>query len=88
MRFVLGKVAVDDLRLRRIVEVVLDFVDFGDLRQLGDVKSTLVECDAVRPVEARKQRLDLVLPVLVGNGVDLVGQAAAHKHGAFLAHPD
>jgi len=35
----LGRFLVDDDRLRRLVDLVFDIVDLGDLRQLGDVEA-------------------------------------------------
>ena len=83
--FVLGQVVVDHRRLRRIVEHVLHMLDLGNLRQLGDVERAVVEGDAVRPVEARRQHLDLAFAVLVDDGIDLVDQAAADEHRALVA---
>jgi hypothetical protein len=44
-----------------------------------------VEGDAVGPIKARGQHLDLALAVLVGDRIDLVDQAAADEHGALVA---
>ena len=63
--FILRQLVVDDGRFRRIVEIVFDLVDLGDLRKLGDVERAVVEGDAVGPVEARGQHLDRSLAVLV-----------------------
>jgi hypothetical protein len=66
---------------------VLDLLDLGDLRQLGDVERAVLEGDAVRTIEAGGQHLDLALAVLVDDGIDLVDQAAADEHRALVAQP-
>jgi len=85
MRLVLGQIAIDDLRLRRVVEMILDVVDLGDLRQLGDIERAVVERDAVGAEEPGEERLRLALAVLVGDRIDLVGHARADEHGALVA---
>src|SRR6266852_2769565 len=52
VRLVLRKVTIDDRRLRRVVEVVLDLFDPRDLGQLGDVERAVVKGDPIRAVEA------------------------------------
>ena len=47
VRLVLRELVVDEDRLRRVVEVVLDGVEARDLGQLGDVERALVELTAV-----------------------------------------
>src|SRR5439155_5759768 len=81
-----GKLVIDQGRLRRVVQDVLDLVDLGDLRQLGDVERAVLEGEAVRTVEAGGQHLDLALAVLVDDGIDLVDQATADKHRTLVAH--
>ena len=83
--FVLGQVVVDHGRLRRTVEIVLDLVDLGDLRKFGDVERAVLERDAVGPIQARRQRLDRALAVLVGDGIDVADQAGADEHRALVA---
>ena len=86
MGLVLRQLVEDHGRLRRVVEIVLDLLDLGDLRQFGDVERAVLEGEAVRPIEAGGQHLDLALAVLVDDGIDLVDQAAADKHRALVAH--
>jgi hypothetical protein len=87
VRLIARQVVVDDRRLRRVAEVVLDIVDLRDLVQLRDVERAIVERDAIRPVQTRHQRLDLALAVLVGDGIDRVAQARADKNGSLVADP-
>ena len=84
MRLVLGQVLVDDDRLRRLVDLVFDIVDLGDLRQLGDVERAVLVGHAVRAIEAGHQHMDLAFAVFVGDGIDLVLQARADEHRALL----
>jgi len=65
MGFILGQIVVNDHRLRRVVEIVLDLLDLGDLGELGDIQRAILERDAVRPIEARSDDLDRPLAVLV-----------------------
>ena len=88
MRLVLRQIVVDDDRFRRAVEVVLDVVDFGDFGQLRDVESAVLEGEAVRPVEAGVERLDLAFAVLLDDRVNLVEQPAADEHRALVAFSD
>ena len=85
MGFVLRQIVEDHRRLRRAVEIILDLVDLGDLREFGDVERAVLERDAVRPVEAGGQHLDRALAVLVDDGIDLVDEAAADEHRALVA---
>src|SRR6266404_9126906 len=71
VRFVLGQIVVDNDRLGRVIEVVLDLLNLRDLRELGDVESAVGERETVRPVEARVERLDLASARLLVDGVDL-----------------
>src|SRR5262249_5262061 len=59
VRLVLGQIVVDNDWLRRIIEVVLNLLNHRDLRELGDVEGAVGESEAVRPIEARVERLDL-----------------------------
>jgi len=59
---VLRQIVVDNNRLGRVVEVILDLLNLRDLRELGDVESAVGERETVRPVEARVERLDSRLP--------------------------
>src|SRR5262249_24534615 len=65
--------------------VVLDLLNLRDLRELGDVEGAVGESEAIRPIEARVERLDLASAGLVTDGVDLVQEARADKHGALVA---
>ena len=87
VRFVLRQIDEDDGRLRRIVELVFDVVDFRDLRQLGDVERPLVQDDAVGAVKPRGDDLDLARSALVDDGVDLVLEAARDEHRALITEP-
>ena len=84
MGFVLRQIVVDHRQLRA-VEIVLDLVDLGDLREFGDVERAVLERDAVGPMEARRKRLDRSLAVLVGDGIDVADEAAADEHRALVA---
>src|SRR5262249_1419928 len=85
VRLVLGQIVVDDDRLGRVIEVVLDLLNLRDLRELGDVKGTVRESEAVRPIEARVERLDLASARLLVDSVHLIKEAGADKHGALVA---
>src|SRR6516225_7489999 len=71
VRLVLGQIIVDDDRLGRVIEVVLDLLNLRDLCELGDVEGTVGEREAVRPIEARVERLDLASASLLVDGVHL-----------------
>jgi len=59
MGLVLRQIVVDEDRLRRVVEIVLDLLDLGDFRQLRDVQRAALEGEAVRPIESRLWSVDL-----------------------------
>src|SRR5262245_5297289 len=63
VRFVLRQVVIDHRELWRIVEVVLDLLDLVDFGELGDVERAVLEGESVRPVQARRDHLDLTLAV-------------------------
>ncbi len=67
--------------------MILDVVDLRDLRQLGDVERAVVERDAAGAKEPGEERLRLALAVLVGDRIDLVGDARADEHRALVADP-
>jgi len=83
--FVFRQLVVDRGRLRRVVEHVVNLVDLVDLGEFGDVQRAVMERDAVGPVEAGGQHLDLAFAVLVGDRIDLVDEAAADEHRALVA---
>src|SRR6266446_10027492 len=85
VRLVLGQIVVDNNRLGRVIEVVLDLLNLRDLRELGDVESAVGERETVRPVEARVERLDLASARLLVDGVDLVKETCTNEHGALVA---
>src|SRR5690349_14427451 len=85
VRLVLWQVAEDDGRLRRIVEIVLDVVDFRDLGQLGYVERALVQNDAVGAVKPRGDDLDFARSALVDDGVNLVLDATRYEDRALVA---
>ena len=87
MRLVVRQIAIDEGRLRRVVELALDIVDLRDLVDLGDVERTVVEGDAVGRMQPARQHLDLTLAVLVDQRIDLVEQTAADENGALVADP-
>ena len=79
VRFVLRQIAVDDGGLGRGVELVVDVFNLRNLRQFGDVERAVFG-DAIGPIKARDQDMDLALAVLIrGDGIDLVLQARADK---------
>ena len=82
-----GQVAVDDDRLRRLVEIVLDLLQLGDAGAFGDVERAVVEGEAVRPVEAGRDHLDLALAVAVDHRIDLVEHAVADEQRAAFGQP-
>jgi hypothetical protein len=45
------KVVIDDHGLRRVVEVVFDLFELGNLAAFGDVERAIVESETVRPVQ-------------------------------------
>ena len=59
MGLVLRQIVVDEDRLRRVVEIILDLLDLGDFRQLRDVQRAALEGEAVRPIESRLWSVDL-----------------------------
>src|SRR5580704_1315329 len=87
VRLVLWQIAQDDGGLRRIVEVVLDLLDLGDLIKLGDVQRALVQGYAVRPMETGGNDLHLALAVFRDDGVQLVLHTARDENGSLVAEP-
>src|SRR6266404_820315 len=87
VRLVLWQIAQDDGGLRRVVEVVLDLLDLGDLIKLGDVQRALVQVYAVRPIETGGNYLYLALAVLRDDGEHLVLQTARDENGSLVAEP-
>src|SRR5206468_8505461 len=76
---------VDDLHLRRAVELALDPLQLRDAVNLGDVERAVLERDAVGQVEALGDRFDLARAALVDDGVDVASDAARHEQGAAVA---
>src|SRR5438105_11476971 len=64
--------SADDNGLRRVVEVVLDLFEFGNLGAFSDVERAIVEGETVRPVQAGGDDFCLTFAVLVDNRIDLV----------------
>jgi len=85
VRLVLGQIVVDNHRFGRVVEVVLDLLNLRNLGELGDVEGAVGESEAVRAIESRVERLDLASARLLVDGVHLVKEAGADKHGALVA---
>src|ERR1044071_1237691 len=81
------KVAVDDDRLRRVIEVVLDHLELGDLGPFGDVERTLMERQAVGPVQPRSNDFGFALSILLDDRVNLVENARADEDGTLVADP-
>src|SRR5258707_4829561 len=69
VRLVLRQVAEDDGRLRRVVELVFDVLDFPDLGKLPDVERGLLQDDAVLAVEPPCADPDFTLSVPVADSV-------------------
>src|SRR6266481_48898 len=59
VRLVLGQIVVDNDRLGRVIEFVLDLLNLRNLRELGDVEGAVGERETVRAIETRVERLDL-----------------------------
>src|SRR5262249_54424536 len=81
------KIAVDDHGLRRVVEVVLDFFQLGNLSAFGDVERAVEECEAVRPIQAGGDDFNLTFAALVDDRIDLVEDAVADEHGPLVTEP-
>jgi hypothetical protein len=69
VRLVLRQPVVDHDGLRRIVEPILDPLEFQDPAQLGDVEGAILEGDAVRAMEPLGDELDLAPVALVHDRV-------------------
>ncbi len=87
MGLVLRQVVVDNDRLRRVVEAVLDLFDLRDPGELRDIQRAVFEGEAVRPIKPGVDRLDFAFPALVDDGVDLVEEAAADEYRALVPLP-
>src|SRR6266436_9560602 len=59
VRLVLGQIVVDNHRLGRVIEIVLNLLNLRDLCELGDVEGAVGESEAIWAIESRVQRLDL-----------------------------
>src|SRR5205807_202161 len=81
VRLVFRQVVVDDDRLGRVVETVLDLLNLRYLGELGDVERAVGKGETVRPIESGVERLDLASATLVRDGIDLVQDASADEHG-------
>ena len=84
MRLVLREITIDDCRLRRVVELVLDVFDLRDLGQLGDVECAVVKGDPIRAVQALGDDPDLAFAGLVDNGINLVQEPRADEQRALV----
>src|SRR5262245_3235129 len=87
VRLVVGELIVDNDGLRRIIEVVFDLFELRNFGAFGDVERALVEGEAVRPVQARGDDLELAFSILLDDGVNLVEEAVADEDRALLAEP-
>src|SRR6266446_6395003 len=87
MGLIFRQIVVDDDRLWRVVEVVLDLFDLRNSGELRDVQYAVLEGEAVWPIQPRVDRLDLALFAPVDDGIDLVEQAAADEHRALVPLP-
>ena len=76
MCLVLRQVAEDDGRLRRVVELVFDVLDFRDLGYLGDIERALVQDDAVGAMEPGGDDLHLAFSASFDDGINFVLEAA------------
>ena len=85
VRLMVRKIAVDDDRLRRIVEVVLDLLHLGDFRAFGDVERAIFEGETIGTIEPRRDHFDVAFTVAVDDGVDLVADSIAHEQCALVA---
>ena len=56
MGLIFRQVVVDDDRLRRVVEVVLDLFDLRNSGELRDVQYAVLEGEAVWPIQPRVDR--------------------------------
>src|SRR6516225_10805602 len=87
MGLILRQIVVDEDRLWRAVEIVLDLFDFRDFGKLRDIQRAVLESEAVRPIKPRVNRLDLAFSALVDDSVDLVEEAAADEHRTLITFP-
>src|SRR4030095_6513808 len=87
VRLVLRQIAEDDGRLRRIVQFVLDGLDFRDLGYLGDIERALVQDGRVGAMQPGGDYLDFTRSALVDDGEALVLEAARNEHRALVAEP-
>src|SRR6266849_2311845 len=81
------KIAVDDHGLRRVVEIVLDLVELGNLGAFGDVERAVEKRETVRPVQAGGDDFGLAFPVPVDNRIDLVEDAVTDEHSTLVTEP-
>lgn len=72
MRLVFRQIVVNERWLWRIVELVLDILDLGNLREFANVKRAVVVRETIRTIETGYQRLGGAFAVLAGNGINLV----------------
>src|SRR5215471_5591880 len=84
VRLVFGQIVVDNNRLGRVIEVVLNLLNLRDLRELGNIEGAVGELETVRPVEARIERLDLASARQLVDGVDLVKETCTDEDGALV----
>src|SRR5712691_7010172 len=81
------KIAVDDDGLRRVVEVVLDLVELGNLGAFGDVERAVEERETIWPIQAGGDDFCLAFAVSVDDRIDLVEDGVADEHGALVTEP-
>ena len=56
--------------------MIFDVFDFGDLGELGDIERPLVQDDAVRAIEARRDDLHFAFSAFVDDGINFVLETA------------
>src|SRR5512146_2947601 len=81
------KIAVDDYRLGRILQVIFDLFELGNLGAFGDVERAVVKGQTVWPGQSRGDDLRFAFAVSVDDSIDLVENSVADEHGALIAEP-
>src|SRR5262249_32952898 len=87
VRLMVEKIAVDDHGLRRVVEIVLDSFELGNLGAFGNVERAVVERQPIGSVQARGDDFDLTFAILIDDRIDLIEHAVTDEHGALIAEP-
>src|SRR5262249_51343211 len=74
-------------RFGRIVEVIFDVFELGNLGAFSDVKRASMKRQTVWPVQTCGDNFRLAFSAPVDDSIDFVENAVANEHGPLVAEP-